>query len=420
MIAKKTARCAPVVNQEREHMMQSLKELYKIGKGPSSSHTMGPERAAHDFAERYPDASSYRAVLYGSLARTGKGHLTDEAIVSALSPNKTDVVFNCDRKDLPHPNTLEIIGLDGAGRVIARETYISVGGGTIRRAGETVSEDLGVYPFRNFGEIRRYCEERSCSLEEAVFAVEGKEIRAYLRTVWRTMKETIARGLSASGELPGVLHVKRKAAFLAREIPGEGAEEREKRVICSYAFATAEENASGGTIVTAPTCGASGVLPAVLLYLSERYSLSEDETIAALAVAGIVGNVVKTNASVSGAEAGCQAEIGTATAMAAAAACRIFGYTIEETEYAAEIALEHQLGLTCDPVRGYVQIPCIERNAVAAMRALDSADLAHVLSGTRKISFDLIVRTMYETGKDINARYRETSEGGLAVSYKIC
>ncbi len=234
------------------------------------------------------------------------------------------------------------------------------------------------------------------------------------------MKETVSLGLNRTGELPGVLHVQRKAASLCSPRTGEGAEEREKRLICSYAYATAEENASGGIIVTAPTCGASGVLPAVLTYLSERYAVEEERVIAALAVAGFIGNVVKTNASVSGAEAGCQAEIGTATAMAAAAVCSILGYSIEETEYAAEMALEHQLGLTCDPVNGYVQIPCIERNAVAALRALDSADLAHLLAGTRKISFDLIVSTMYETGKDLNARYRETSEGGLAVSYKVC
>ncbi len=400
--------------------MQSLKELYRIGKGPSSSHTMGPERAARDFLQAYPQSARYCAVLYGSLARTGRGHLTDEAIRSVFGDRQLEIQFDLQTETPEHPNTLEFIAYDGNGDETARTVYLSVGGGTVRKRGEGELQKKCVYPFRGFGDMRAYCTENGLSIEEAVYSFEGEEIKEYLRRVWRTMKETVSLGLNRTGELPGVLHVQRKAASLCSPRAGEGAEEREKRLICSYAYATAEENASGGIIVTAPTCGASGVLPAVLTYLSERYAVEEERVIAALAVAVFIGNVVKTNASVSGAEAGCQAEIGTATAMAAAAVCSILGYSIEETEYAAEMALEHQLGLTCDPVNGYVQIPCIERNAVAALRALDSADLAHLLAGTRKISFDLIVSTMYETGKDLNARYRETSEGGLAVSYKVC
>ena len=397
--------------------MHSLRELYKIGRGPSSSHTMGPERAAHDFLSRCPQAVRFRAVLFGSLAHTGKGHLTDVAILSVLGEERTEVVFDKSAKELPHPNTMTFFGLDERGNVLLERTYLSVGGGVIRTLGEKEGEQKEVYPFRNFSEIKAYCEQEGIGLDEAAYRFEDREFRDFLREVWDTMRSTVEQGMRETGELPGGLHVVRKAKTLSVRQPGESPEEREKREICSYAFATAEENASCGLIVTAPTCGASGVLPAVLYHLQKKYNLSENAVLAALAAAGMVGNVVKRNASVSGAEAGCQAEIGTATCMAAAAVCRLYGYSLEETEYAAEIALEHQLGLTCDPVGGLVQIPCIERNAVAAMRALDAAELAHVLHGTRKISFDTIVKTMYETGKDLSERYRETSEGGLAVHY---
>ena len=398
--------------------MQSLRELYKIGRGPSSSHTMGPERAARDFLMRYPTAAKYRVVLFGSLARTGKGHLTDRALLSVLPSDRTQVIFDTDRGELPHPNTLAITALGADGGVMGSVTYLSVGGGTIREEGVPVPPAQEIYPFRNFSEIRAYCEREGIGLGNLPFRYESVGFEQYLASVWTSMKETVERGLFREGLLPGELHIERKAPTLYRSFYRE--RQDDKRLICSYAYATAEENASGGVVVTAPTCGASGVLPAVLLYLQNKHSLSDETILHALAAAGMVGNVVKTNASVSGAEAGCQAEIGTATSMAAAAVCAVFGRSLETTEYAAEIALEHQLGLTCDPVGGYVQIPCIERNAVAALRALDSADLADVLSGTRKISFDLIARTMYETGKDLDARYRETSEGGLASGYKIC
>ena len=390
--------------------MHSLRELYKIGRGPSSSHTMGPERAAHDFLGRCPQAARFRAVLFGSLAHTGKGHLTDVAILSVLGEERTEVIFDRSPKTLPHPNTMTFYGLDEEGKVLMERTYLSVGGGIIRAVGEEEGEQKEVYPFRNFSEIKAYCEREGIGLDEAAYRFEDGEFRDFLREVWDTMRSTVEQGLRETGELPGGLHVVRKAKTLSMRQPNESPEEREKREICSYAFATAEENASCGLIVTAPTCGASGVLPAVLFHLQKKYNLSENAVLAALAAAGMVGNVVKHNASVSGAEAGCQAEIGTATCMAAAAVCRLYGYSLEETEYAAEIALEHQLGLTCDPVGGLVQIPCIERNAVAAMRALDAAELAHVLHGTRKISFDTIVKTMYETGKDLSERYRETSD----------
>ncbi len=402
--------------------MQSLRELYKIGRGPSSSHTMGPERAAKDFLRRHSDAVSYRATLFGSLALTGKGHLTDRAIIDVFesAEKRIDVVFDTNDLPLEHPNTMTLEALGETGETLHSVTYLSIGGGSIRAAGEKEGVVCDVYPFATFSEIMAYCTAKNIPLAQTVFDFEGEEIGDFLSEVWHSMKHTIHAGLIAEGKLPGTLRVDRKAKLLFEtRMPDEGPEEFEKRQLCSFAFATSEENAGGGTVVTAPTCGASGVLPAVLFYLSGKHGFSEKRIVSALAVAGLVGITVKQNASVSGAEAGCQAEIGTATSMAAAAVCTLFGADLAETEYAAEIALEHQLGLTCDPICGYVQIPCIERNAVAAMRALESAELARVLHGTRKISFDLIVKTMYETGKDINARYRETSEGGLAAHYKV-
>ena len=399
-------------------MMQSLRELYKIGKGPSSSHTMGPERAAKDFLSRTQGAARYRVVLQGSLARTGRGHLTDRAVLGVLPEGRTEVVFDCEAKALLHPNTLVMTAYDAAGAEILSVTYLSVGGGTVREAGAAPVAAEEIYPFADFSELRSFCEREGTALADVAFRFEDAAFHQYLAAVWESMKATIQRGLTREGLLPGALRVERKAATLYRAYLADP--DDHTRLVCSYAYATAEENASGGTVVTAPTCGASGVLPAVLLYLQRRDGLSDERILRALATGGLVGNVVKTNASVSGAEAGCQAEIGTATAMAAAAVSALSEQSIEIVEYAAEIALEHQLGLTCDPVGGYVQIPCIERNAVAAMRALDSADLAGVLSGTRKISFDLVVKTMYETGRDLNERYRETSEGGLAVHYRGC
>ena len=399
-------------------MMQSLRELYKIGKGPSSSHTMGPERAAKDFLSRTQGAARYRVVLQGSLARTGRGHLTDRAVLGVLPEGRTEVVFDCEAKALLHPNTLVMTAYDAAGAEILSVTYLSVGGGTVREAGAAPVAAEESYPFADFSELRSFCEREGTALADVAFRFEDAAFHQYLAAVWESMKATIQRGLTREGLLPGALRVERKAATLYRAYLADP--DDHTRLVCSYAYATAEENASGGTVVTAPTCGASGVLPAVLLYLQRRDGLSDERILRALATGGLVGNVVKTNASVSGAEAGCQAEIGTATAMAAAAVSALSEQSLEIVEYAAEIALEHQLGLTCDPVGGYVQIPCIERNAVAAMRALDSADLAGVLSGTRKISFDLVVKTMYETGRDLNERYRETSEGGLASGYKVC
>lgn len=401
--------------------MESLRELYKIGTGPSSSHTMGPERAVRDFLERYPNAASFRVVLYGSLAATGKGHLTDEIIRKTFFPKPCEIVFDFEETDLPHPNVLKIEGFSETGVLLGEKTYLSIGGGTIRIEGEPASKPKEVYPFKNFGEIMRYCTEKGCSLDQVVFDFEDEGIYDFLLDIWRCMKAAIRRGIVAEGTLPGELKVIRKAKTLFETVrEDESLESREKRHVCAFAFATSEENASGGTIVTAPTCGACGVLPAVLYYLMYRHGFTDKKIVSALGVAGLIGVTVKQNASISGAEAGCQAEIGTATAMTAAAVCALFDDPMEEVEYAAGISLEHQLGLTCDPICGYVQIPCIERNAVASLRAMVSAELAHVLEGTRKLSFDFIVHTMYETGKDLNASYRETGKGGLAAFYKGC
>ena len=395
--------------------MKSLKELYRIGKGPSSSHTIGPERACKIFLAENPEAESFKAVLYGSLAKTGVGHGTDGVVKSVLK----NVEIECDdgSDGLPHPNTMDLFAYNG-GRETASMRVYSVGGGAIRIEGRPSGEGKEVYPLESFAEIRRFCEERALRLSDYAFVCEGEALKEYLKEVWQAMKASVEAGLKAQGVLPGGLGVERKARFLYRQKHiDESAETKENRLVCAYAFAVSEQNASAGTIVTAPTCGASGVLPAVLKYAQERRGYSDDSIVRALAAGGIVGNLIKTNASISGAECGCQAEIGSACSMAAAAMCELMEFPIEQIEYAAEIAMEHHLGLTCDPICGLVQIPCIERNAVAAKRAIDSANLAHMLVGTRTISFDMVVRTMYETGVSMNRAFRETSEGGLAKLY---
>ena len=389
--------------------------MYRIGKGPSSSHTIGPERACKLFASENPEADSFKAILYGSLAKTGIGHGTDRVIKSVLK--NVDVICDTDA-EVPHPNTMDLYAYREGGRRAFFRVY-SVGGGAVRIEGRVGEEDAEVYPLQHFSEIRSYCEENSLRLSDYVFECEGEGIREYLFEVWRTMKTSIAEGLKAQGILPGGLNVERKARILYRQKHiDESAETKENRLVCAYAFAVSEQNAAAETIVTAPTCGASGVLPAVLRYAQERRRYSDEDIVRALAAGGLVGNLIKTNASISGAECGCQAEIGSACCMAAAALGELYEMELGQIEYAAEIAMEHHLGLTCDPIGGLVQIPCIERNAVAAMRAMNAVSLADFLSDSRKISFDLVIQTMYETGKDISRCYRETAEGGLAKLYK--
>lgn len=398
--------------------MKSIQDIYKIGKGPSSSHTIGPERAARIFKQENPDADRYEVVLYGSLSKTGQGHGTDRVLREVLSPVPTDVVFsNTDEAAYDHPNTMDFFAYKGEAKSEPMRVK-SIGGGDIRIVGRPGFEPAEVYPENSFAEIAQFCQFRNMQLWEYVEINEGVEIWNFLARIWETMKKSIDEGLKKTGTLPGGLRVERKAKYLyEKQVPGEVPQVRECRIISAYAFAVSEQNADCGTIVTAPTCGACGVLPAVLLYMQQRRGCTDEQMLHALATAGIVGSLIKRNASISGAECGCQAEIGSACSMAAAALCCLCGLDLDKIQYAAEIALEHHLGLTCDPICGLVQIPCIERNAVAAMRAMNSMNLAFFLSDSQRITFDMVVKTMYETGIHLSQQYRETSEGGLAKLY---
>ena len=397
--------------------MESIRELYKSGRGPSSSHTMGPFKAAVQFRREHPDADEYKVILYGSLALTGKGHMTDAVICEAFAPKHCEVVFDKVSPTPVHPNTAELFAYRG-GEQIGQCRVFSVGGGSILFEGQGPLETKSIYPHSTFADIAEYCIQHNMRLPEYVEMVEGSGIWQYLSDMWLIMKQCIDRGLRTTGELGGGLHIMRKAHYLynQRHID-ESAQTRENRLVCAYAFAVGEENASGGEIVTAPTCGACGVVPSVLKYMQEQKGFSDEQIVRALATGGLIGNIIKTNASISGAECGCQAEIGSACSMAAAALAELFGMGIEQIEYAAEVAMEHHLGLTCDPIDGLVQIPCIERNAVAAMRAINALSLANFLTAMSKISFDTVVKTMYETGIHLRSQYRETSEGGLAKHY---
>ena len=399
--------------------MKSIRDIYKIGKGPSSSHTMGPERAARLFRSEHPEAEAFRVILYGSLSKTGVGHGTDRVLRQVLSPLPTEIIFSDEALPDSHPNTMDFIALRG-GEESGFLRVESVGGGDIRIPGRKEKEEAEeVYIEHSFAEIADFCKWRYIqTLSDYVELNEGPEIWDFLMDVWQVMKNAIDEGLHASGTLPGGLGVQRKAKYLYEQTPEHYEPSlREFQLIAAYAYAVAEQNADNGTIVTAPTCGACGVLPAVLKYAQETKHFTDEEICRGLAAAGIIGNLTKSNASISGAECGCQAEIGTACSMAAAALCELKHMTIEQIEYSAEVAMEHQLGLTCDPICGLVQIPCIERNAVAAKRAMDAFNLANFLCGSRNISFDMVVRTMKETGRHISASYRETSEGGLAKLY---
>ena len=397
--------------------MESLKELYRIGSGPSSSHTMGPKRAAERFAERCRDVDAYRVTLYGSLAATGKGHLTDVAILSVLEPAAPTRIVWKPEVVLPfHPNGMLFEGLKGD-EVVDSWTIYSVGGGALANEASRLETPRSIYPLSTISEIKEWCYHEGKTFWEYVSDCEGPEIWDYLDTVWETMCATIQRGLNNDGVLPGGLKVARKAStyWVKSKSYTDSLSSRAK--IYAYALATSEENASGGTVVTAPTCGSSGVMPAVLYHLSTSRTFLRIRILRALATAGLFGNVAKTNSSISGAEVGCQGEVGVACAMAAAAACQLFGGTPSQIEYAAEMGLEHHLGLTCDPVCGLVQVPCIERNAIAAARALDANIYATLSDGHHLVSYDKVVEVMNETGHNLPSLYRETSEGGLAKRY---
>lgn len=399
--------------------MKSIREIYKIGKGPSSSHTIGPERAAKIFREAYPEADRFQVKLYESLSKTGKGHGTDRVLHEVLAPVPTEVLFCKETPpDVTHPNTLDFTAYQN-GEICGTMRALSVGGGDIRIEGQTEPEDSEIYPENTFAEVEQFCRFRNLDLAEYVEFNEGSEIWDFLRTIWQAMKQSIQDGLHAEGLLPGPLQVERKAKMLYEHVEStEVPQVRECRIISSYAYAVSEQNADCGTIVTAPTCGSCGVIPAALLYVQQQRGFTDEQMLPGLAVAGLIGNLIKRNASISGAECGCQAEIGSACSMAAAALSYLYGLKTDQIQYAAEIALEHHLGLTCDPICGLVQVPCIERNAVAAMRAMNACNLAYFLADTQRISFDIVVRTMYETGISMNQRFRETAEGGLAKMFE--
>lgn len=397
--------------------MKTLRELYKIGNGPSSSHTMGPKRAAEWFKDKNPEANRFDIYLYGSLAFTGKGHLTDKIIKETLNPIKTNIIFDtkfvCDK----HPNTMDLIAYKDDQKISQARVY-SVGGGAIEVEGQKRAIVPDIYKLNHMQDIKEYCKEKDKDLVDYVVETEGEDIIEFLREIWHTMYNLVKTGIEKEGIIPGKLQLPREAKMIYENTAeDQNPILKRTRLLTSYAHAVSENNASGDIIVTAPTCGASGVLPAVLTYMYEQYNIEEEKIIKALAIAGVIGNLVKTNASISGAECGCQAEIGTACSMAAGAVAYLMDLDLEKIDNAAEIAMEHHLGLTCDPIYGYVQIPCIERNAVAALRAVDAANMAKITTGKRFISFDLVVDTMYETGKDLNSHYRETSKGGLAKKY---
>ncbi|HAC39954.1 MAG TPA: serine dehydratase [Rikenellaceae bacterium] len=400
--------------------MFSLRELYKIGKGPSSSHTMGPYRAAQLFAARHADAARFEVTLYGSLAATGKGHMTDVAITQALEPiAPVNILWQPFHFLEYHPNGMLFKSIEADDTVSEEWTVYSIGGGALSEGTDkemSVSGD--VYKMNTLSEIIEWCDTNGRQLWEYVDLCEGPGIWDYLQEIWEAMKASVERGLNAEGRLPGPLNLSRKAAVYYVKALGYQPNLRSRGLVFAYALAVSEENASGGIIVTAPTCGSSGVIPGVLYHLAKGHAFSDTKILHALATAGLIGNVVKQNASISGAEVGCQGEVGVACAMAAAAACQLFGGSIYQIEYAAEMGLEHHLGMTCDPVCGLVQIPCIERNAFAACRALDSNVYSSFSDGRHRISFDHVVEVMKQTGKDLPSLYKETSAGGLALNYK--
>lgn len=395
--------------------MESIRQIYKIGHGPSSSHTMGPKKAAELFKSKFPSATAFRVTLYGSLAATGKGHLTDVAIIDSLQPLPTEIIWLADDVLPFHPNGMKFEALE-QDALIGEWTVYSIGGGDLSD-GKTSSVQQSIYEMNTMEAILAWCQKYGKTFWEYVEDVEGKEVFDYLEVVLETMFAAIARGIDQEGVLPGGLHLQRKSSAYFTKAKSYTNSLRSRALIYSYALAVSEENAAGGRIVTAPTCGSCGVLPAVLYHLKTNHEFRTSKLVRSLATAGLVGNIVKTNASISGAEVGCQGEIGVACSMAAAAATQLFGGSVNQIEYAAEMGLEHHLGLTCDPICGLVQVPCIERNAFAAVRALDSCSFATLSDGQHLIKFDKVVQTMKQTGHDLPSLYKETSKGGLALGW---
>lgn len=398
--------------------MKSIKEIYRIGQGPSSSHTMGPRKAAEAFLARHPEATSFEVTLYGSLAATGKGHMTDVAIMNALGGHAPVRIIWEPKIFLPfHPNGMLFKSIDAHGTVTESWTVFSIGGGALAEEGKTLPTGKELYEMDSLVDIMHWCERTGRSYWEYVQMCEDSSLWDYLAEVWKTMQAAVERGLEQEGVLPGPLNLRRKAASYYIKALGYKDSLRSRGLVFAYALAVSEENASGGKIVTAPTCGSCGVMPAVLYHLKENRTFSDMRILRALATAGLIGNIARTKASISGAEVGCQGEVGVACAMASAAATQLFGGSPAQIEYAAEMGLEHHLGMTCDPVCGLVQIPCIERNAYAAARALDANIYSTFTDGSHRVSFDKVVEVMRQTGHDLPSLYKETGEGGLAKDY---
>lgn len=400
--------------------MKSLKELYKVGKGPSSSHTMGPQKAAKIFLEKNRSASSFDVVLYGSLAATGKGHMTDVAISEVLEEVAPVNIIWRPQVFLPyHPNGMDFKAYDADRNVVDEWTVYSIGGGALSegKGADDMFNTPEVYELNTMTDVMKWCERTGRNYWEYVQLNEDESLWDYLDVVWQTMTQSVLRGIKHEGRLPGPLNLPRKAPTYYIKASGYKQSLQARGLVYAYALAVSEENASGGTIVTAPTCGACGVLPAVLYHIANGNEFDDIQILHALATAGLVGNIVKQNASISGADVGCQGEVGVACAMASAAACQLFGGSPSQIEYAAEMGLEHHLGMTCDPICGLVQIPCIERNAFAATRALDANLYASFSDGHHRVSFDRVVEVMKRTGHDIPSLYKETSEGGLASGF---
>jgi L-serine dehydratase len=458
-------------------MTISVLDLFTIGIGPSSSHTVGPMRAARRFVQGLGEqgqlarTARVESHLYGSLALTGKSHGTDRALLLGLegeTPEGVDVdsiparldqirgrrclrlggardlAFDEDRdvqyhrtQTLPaHPNGMRFVARDAAGTALAEEVYYSVGGGFVVSEADAASDRLALqdrqvpFPFQSGDDLMRLAREARASVSELMLRNESgwrpaAETRAGLLRVWRAMQACVERGCHATGTLPGALHVARRAPRIFRELTARPEVNLRDPLavldwVSMWALAVNEENAAGGRVVTAPTNGAAGIVPAVLHYLVRVRGAEEDAVVRFLLTAGAIGLLYKLNASISGAEVGCQGEVGVACSMAAGALTEALGGTVPQVENAAEIGMEHNLGLTCDPVGGLVQVPCIERNAMGAVKAINAARLALAGDGTHRVSLDKVIATMRQTGADMSTKYKETSRGGLAVNVVEC
>ncbi len=398
--------------------MKSLKELYQIGPGPSSSHTLAPKKACDLFLEKNGECTSYKVDLYGTLSLTGKGHFTDQIFLDSLGKEKTEVNFYIDWNE-EYPNGFYLSGYNDQKELVCLWTVFSLGGGSIKIKELPYEDKKDYYQEKSFVEIYNLCKSMGWTLSDYVENQEP-DIKEYLNKILQTMISSVDRGLSSNGILPGSLKIKRVAKSLHLQATAiHDREEKNKLLLMAYAYAASEENASKGEVVTAPTFGASGVMAALMYYYYTDVGISKSKLVQALMVGGVFGNLIKENATISGSIGGCQAEIGTACSMGAAACAYLNGLNMKEIEYAAEIGIEHHLGLTCDPVLGYVIIPCIERNAVAALRAQDACLLAKYMTKLKgpQISFDMVVKTMNYTGEKIIPELRETSIGGLAKEY---